>query len=75
MTNVQWVQSRLAEAFPHAIHRAVHDPKGDDQHLQVVLVHPCFLGISLVQCHQQVYDVLDNLRGGAIHAISLEVRA
>ena len=50
----------------------VENLKGDD-HLQVTVISPKFIGLSLVKQHQLVYSALkDELASEAIHALALK---
>ena len=51
--------------------RAV-DEQFEDAHYAAVVVSPAFEGKSLVQQHQQVYDVLGESMTTDIHAIELK---
>tara|TARA_B100000902_G_scaffold335024_1_gene334485 strand:- start:408 stop:638 length:231 start_codon:yes stop_codon:yes gene_type:complete len=50
----------------------VENLKGDD-HLQVTVISPKFIGLSLVKQHQLVYSALkEELASEAIHALALK---
>ena len=73
MSNIEWIQQRLVQAFPDAIIH-VEDTRGDDQHLAVTICAAGFLGKSIVACHKMVYAALDQMRQGRIHAMSLKTK-
>ena len=73
MKNTQWVHNRLSLFLPKASIE-VHDPRGDDQHLSLIIKDASFQGKTLVQCHQLIYKILDNLREGQIHALSIDAK-
>ncbi len=46
-------------------------PPGSETHFKVVLVTEAFSGLRAVQRHQRVYQVVDELLKGPIHALAL----
>lgn len=74
MTNRELIHHRLTQAFPQAaIH--VFSPRGDDDHLAVTITCPSFTGKSRIACHKMVYQALDGLVGGQVHALSITTLA
>jgi len=73
MKNTQWVYHRLIERFPNA-YVEVQDPRGDDQHLSLIIKDKVFQDKTRVQCHQLIYKAIDNLRDGAIHALAIDAK-
>ena len=65
----------LEGAFPDASELDVVDRTGGGDHFQVVLAHPRFDGLSLVEQHRLVYDALAApLRDGTIHELRIRTR-
>ena len=48
------------------------DVMGDGQHFQAVVVSRAFEGKSRVQRHQLVYQAVNDLMPGEIHALSIQ---
>ena len=46
-------------------------PRGSETHFKVTLVSDVFVGLRLVQRHQEVYRILQSLMGSPIHALAL----
>lgn len=74
MSNAQWVEHQLLQAFPDAT-LCVQDPRQDDQHLAVEIQAAAFVGQTPVACHRMVYAALQDLRGGRLHALSVKTSA
>jgi len=74
MSNVEWVQQAIAQAFPNATF-AVHDTRGDDMHLMLCIQSNAFAGKTQIQRHRMIYACLDHLRSGQIHALSIQASA
>lgn len=72
LSNAQWIAEQLSLQLPDAVF-TVFDTRGDDQHFALSIESSCFQGLSRVACHQAVYKVLDNMRQGQIHALSIEI--
>lgn len=66
------VEERIRAALPGASVR-VGTFSGDD-HFEAIVEAPQFRGKSLVEQHRMVYDALDGLIGGAMHALALRTR-
>ncbi|XP_020592876.1 protein BOLA1, chloroplastic [Phalaenopsis equestris] len=60
-------------SYQHAGHAAV---RGDanETHFNIKLVSPKFVGLSLVNRHRMVYEVLDDELKTGLHAISIVAR-
>jgi len=74
MTNAQWLQERLAHAFPDSVIH-VHDSRGDDQHMAVFIQSSAFHDQTRMSSHRMVYDALDHMRSGQIHALSIKTQS
>ena len=48
--------------------------RGGGDHFRAVVTAPAFQGLSRVQQHRLVYDVLGDEVGGAIHALALKTQ-
>lgn len=70
MSNFAWIEKQIQDAFPN-VPFDVTDQRGDDQHLRLVIHAQPFKGLSLVKAHQKIYGVLDHMRHGRIHALSI----
>ncbi len=71
--SVEEVKRRLQSALPGA--RVEVDTFQGDDHFQALVEAPQFRGKSLVEQHRMVYDALEGLIGGAMHALALKTRA
>ena len=50
-------------------------PPNSETHFKVTLVAACFLGVSAVKRHQQVYQLLQAELTGGVHALALHLYA
>jgi len=73
MVSVEEVRRRIEAALPGAVVQ-VETFSGDD-HFRAVVEAPQFRGKSLVEQHRLVYAAVEDLLGGAMHALSLKTRA
>jgi stress-induced morphogen len=64
------VQSKIESALPGARVR-VGTFSGHD-HFEAIVEAPQFVGKSRIEQHRMVYDALDGLIGGAMHALALK---
>ncbi len=65
----------LEQAFPDASEVAVEDRTGTGDHFQVTVASPVFDGLSLLDQHRRVNDVLsDKLRDGSIHELRIRTK-
>lgn len=64
------LETMLINAFPDATVN-VEDLLGDNDHYKVEIISTCFKGLSKVQQHQKVYQVLGSIVGNELHALSL----
>ena len=85
MTVSQTIQEKLQEAFIpthlevinmshlHAGHKG--SPETGESHFKVVIAAQAFKGLSQVQAHRKIYQVLENELQGSVHALSLVILA
>jgi len=64
------VQKKIESALPGARVR-VGTFSGHD-HFEAIVEAPQFVGKSRIEQHRMVYDALDGLIGGAMHALALK---
>lgn len=70
---IEDVRRRIEQALPGAeVHVATFS--GDD-HFEARVIAPQFEGRSRVDQHRMVYEALDGLLGGAMHALALKTEA
>jgi stress-induced morphogen len=70
------IRALLAQAFPAAAELAVEDRTGTGDHFQVTVVSPEFDGLSLLDQHRRVNDVLAApLADGSIHELRIRTRS
>lgn len=70
MISIDQVKERIEEALPGA-QVQVGTFSGHD-HFEAVVAAPQFTGKSRIEQHRMVYDALDGLIGGAMHALALK---
>jgi stress-induced morphogen len=64
----------LEEAFPDAVELRVIDRGGGD-HFEVQVTAPSLDGLSRIDQHRRVYEVLDGpLKDGSIHELRIKTR-
>ena len=69
------IRGLLATAFPDAFELAVEDRTGTGDHFQVTVASPSFDGLSLLDQHRRVNDVLvEQLRNGSIHELRIKTK-
>ena len=66
------VRRRIEEALPGA--RATVETFSGADHFSAVVVAPQFRGKTLIEQHRLVYDCVQELLGGAMHALALKTR-
>ena len=54
---------------------AHHPGAGGKGHYRLLIVAPCFAGLTLVQLHRLVHDALSTIFADDIHALKLTTRA
>lgn len=52
----------------------ITDLAGDGEHYSAEVVSELFRGKTRVQQHKMVYDALQNIVGGQLHALALQTR-
>jgi len=68
------IQTRLEKALPGAT-VTVRDMTGTADHYEVTVVAEAFKGMSLIERHRMIYAPLQDVLGGALHALSLKTIA
>ena len=69
------IRALLERAFPDASELAVEDRTGTGDHFQVTVVSPDFDGLTLLDQHRRVNDVLAAPLGdGSIHELRIRTR-
>ena len=70
------IRALLAQAFPDATAVDVQDRTGTGDHFQVTVVSSAFDGVSLLDQHRRVNDVLAApLADGSIHELRIRTRS
>ena len=72
MVGTDEVRRRIEAALPGA--RVQVETFSGDDHFQAEVQAPQFEGKSLVEQHRMVYAAVDELLGGAMHALALKTR-
>ena len=71
----QTIRVLLERAFPDAAELAVEDRTGTGDHFQVTVVSSAFDGVSLLDQHRRVNDVLAAPLGdGSIHELRIKTK-
>ena len=69
------LKNLLTEAFPDANELDVQDRTGGGDHFQVIVTSPALTGLSLVEQHRRVYEVLAApLADGTIHELRIKTK-
>jgi stress-induced morphogen len=69
------IRALLEMAFPDAVELAVEDRTGTGDHFQVTLASPALDGLSLLEQHRRVNDVLAAPLGdGSIHELRIKTK-
>jgi stress-induced morphogen len=69
------IRALLERAFPSAAELAVEDRTGTGDHFQVTVVSSDFDGVSLIDQHRRVNDVLASpLADGSIHELRIRTK-
>ncbi|MCB1117025.1 MAG: BolA/IbaG family iron-sulfur metabolism protein [Chlamydiia bacterium] len=72
MNTREFVQKHLENALEGSSIEVL-DPRGDDCHLEAIVVSEKFEGLSLIKQHQLVMNTLkDHFNGGGLHALALK---
>jgi stress-induced morphogen len=74
MPSADDIKQRIEAAIPGA-HADVEDYTGGGDHFRATVTAEAFDGLSRVQQHRLVYEVLGADVGGAIHALALKTQA
>ena len=73
MPSAEEIKQRI-EAAIEGSHAEVEDYTGGGDHFSATVTAPAFAGLSRIQQHRLVYDVLGSDVGGAIHALALKTQ-
>jgi stress-induced morphogen len=69
------IRAILEQEFPNAVELDVEDRTGTGDHFQVTVSSPAFDGLSLLDQHRRVNDVLEPmLRDGSIHELRIKTK-
>lgn len=71
ISNQQWIQDQLNKHFDQGSY-ALKDQRGDDQHFRLLMDPIHFQGLTLLQSHRKIHGILDSMRQGRIHALSID---
>ena len=71
--SIDEVKQRIEQALPGA--RVVVGTFAGDDHFQAVVEAQQFHGKTLIEQHKLVYEALNGLLGGAMHALQLKTSA
>lgn len=67
------IEKLLLENLPNATVK-ITDLAGDGEHYAAEVICELFRGKSRVQQHKLVYEALENIVGGQLHALALQTR-
>lgn len=65
------IEKMIRKKIPDA-EVVVRDLAGDGEHFAAEITAESFRGKNRVQQHQMVYQALDGMMGGALHALALQ---
>ncbi len=71
MIQPEEIQKRIEAALPSS-EVAVQDLTGTRDHFQVLVVSESFIGKTMIQQHQMIYQALGDAMKEAIHALSVK---
>ncbi len=64
------IESLIKAGIPDSVVR-IDDLAGDGEHFAAHVTAESFRGLSRVAQHKKVYDALQGIMGGALHALSI----
>ncbi|MDP7038870.1 MAG: BolA family transcriptional regulator [Myxococcota bacterium] len=73
MISADELRQRLESTFPGA-EISISDLTGGSDHFDVKVISEDFAGKSLIQRHRMVYAPLQDVMGGALHALALTTK-
>ena len=73
MISADELRQRLETTFPGA-EISISDLTGGSDHFEVKVISEEFAGKSLIQRHRMVYAPLQDVMGGALHALALTTK-
>jgi len=68
------IRRRVSDALPGAT-ISIRDMVGDGDHLEMIVISERFEGLTTLQRHRLVYAPLNDVLGGALHALALKTLA
>lgn len=68
------IRRRVTDALPGAT-ISIRDMVGDGDHLEMIVISDRFEGLTTLQRHRLVYAPLNDVLGGALHALALKTLA
>ena len=74
MPDAAEIKQRIEAAIPGAL-AEVQDTTGGGDHFSASVTADAFSGLSRIEQHRLVYEVLGDDIGGPIHALALKTRA
>ena len=73
MISAEELRKRLEETFPGG-EITISDLTGGSDHFDVKIISKKFTGKNLIQRHRMVYAPLEDVMGGALHALALTTK-
>jgi stress-induced morphogen len=67
------LENRIVAALPDAQVR-VEDLTGGGDHFRVQVISQAFAGLPMLKRHRLVYSPLQDVIGGAVHALALDTK-
>ena len=61
----------IDDSHQHVGHAGAESGGG---HFTVKIASPLFVGKTRIQCHQLVYQAVDAIMGGEIHALAIQIK-
>ena len=71
--NLNIIHLKLTDLSDRHIGHTGHDGRGES-HFKLLVVADDFLGLSRVQRHQKIYDLLSEYMKNQIHALAIEAK-
>jgi BolA family transcriptional regulator, general stress-responsive regulator len=78
---IEQLRRQLAALHPQSLvitdqshHHAGHAGAGDGGHYELTIVADIFTGKSMIARHRLIYDIVEDLMHGKIHALALHAR-
>jgi len=74
LVEMEEIRRRVTDALPGAT-ISIRDMVGDGDHLEMIVISDRFEGLTTLQRHRLVYAPLNDVLGGALHALALKTLA